>query len=599
MSETNWKELDDLINAQLERELCVEDAERLAVWLSIDEEAQAYYADALRLHASLTLELFDEDLLSPVKSSDAPSPCHLSLSAGKREPPPRYLAKAHINDKQGLAEATQRQSTALRRWFPGLTGILAVSCLAMMLSVVAVFGSELLISAVFSTRRASTADSSSGMIVAHGSQREGAVVQKANAKKGTRRIGSSGHSQGALASVFLFPLPPKQQMERIESVQLEWTYKRKDRDPCFDVDLYGLGFVEPVSLRKIGFWEGPVDKSSRHAYGMAGSAERSVMLINRGVMKPETPCGRISIESRQLVRFIQSLYDDGAKEGDFAVFRLNADESTVGIARETGYAVVHPPSIEELTSDDELPVLNITTTSGPRSEERVFAKAGTASHSFSEHWSGGVVRSYNNVVQSGPNHDGTRRIGSSVVQGVGLVNVLAFSLPSVDELEGLASARLRWTLASKDNSPDFSVDLYGLGYLHGESYRGPCFWEGEHDLLCPSDYGLQGDPGHVFLISRRVMMPTTPCGPVTIENAALVDFLLSLYANGAQEGDLAVFRLNADISTLDITRGTGYSVIHAPVTQGRTDDFDLPSLSLNIIGEWSSSDMLPVSSKQE
>lgn len=576
MTDNRWHELHNLINGLLEGELTEEGSERLAVWLSIDEEAQTYYARALQLHSALALEFFDEAEQNLVESTSA---YETALSLTRPSSASKPMATVAEREEHDLVKVAYTRTAAICRRLTALSGSVIGACLAVMLAVVAVYGSERLISEVLSARRASTADRSSGMIVSSGEAKRHEYLRQANERNGTRRVGSSGHEGVALASVFLFPLPPMSELEEIEAVKLEWTYKRKDGDPQFYVDLYGLGFVKPRSLGKLGFWEGPTDKASRHTYGMAGSTERRVTLIQHGVMKPQTPCGRISIESRELVRFLQSLYDDGAREGDLAVFRLNADHPTSRIERETGYAVVHPPSLEGLTTPDELPVMTVVTTkSDLRGHGPVLAEAVMASHSVSEHWSGGLVRSFNNIVQSGPNSDGTRRVGSSVTEGVGLVNVFVFSLPSVEELDGIVSVRLQWTLASKDNSPDFTVDLYGLGYLRGESYHGPCFWEGLNDLSSPADYGLRGNSTHVSLIARHAMRPGTHCGPVAIENLALVEYLRSLYDDGAQEGDLVIFRLNANVSTLEITRGTGYSVIHAPEISGRTSETDLPTL---------------------
>jgi hypothetical protein len=74
------------------------------------------------------------------------------------------------------------------------------------------------------------------------------------------------------------------------------------------------------------------------------------------------------------------------------------------------------------------------------------------------------------------------------------------------------------------------------------------------------------------------MNPTTPCRRVMVENSALIEFLRSVYADGAREGDLVIFRLNADRSTQGLPRSTGYNVAHAPEIPGRTTPADLPLL---------------------
>lgn len=582
MTDERWDELLDLTAALLEGELTEEGAERLATWLSIDDEAQDVYANALAVHAALTLEFQDKPCERIAGIRDALGSRTNSVLPSAVSGPPAESCSL-LPQPNRVAKHGSKRAIQFCRQLTSLSGNVILASCALMLAVVAVYGSERLIVEVLSARRASTADQTGGMIVSQFGEQQNLLMQRPNEDNGTRRIGSSKHDGVALASVYLFPLPPMRELEQLESAKIEWTYKRKDGDPKFSVDLYGLGFVKPDSPRHFDFWEGAADDSTSAADLAPGSAAKKATLLKRGVMTPQTPLGRISIENRKLVRFLQSLYDEGAQEGDLAVFRLNANSRTSQIERESGYAVVHPPSISDVSSQDELPVLSVTAKSQMYTGDPQLAKAVMATHSISEHWSGGVIRSFNNLVQSGCNSDGTRRIGSSVADGVGLVNVFTFSLPAVERLDEVVSAQLQWTLASKDNSPDFSVDLYGLGYVRAEAYHGPCFWEGNRDLASPTDYGLQGPFNEpVVLIARRVMRPNTPCGRVVIDNQLLVAFLRSLYQAGAQEGDLVVFRLNADVQTLNIARGTGFSVVHAPEIPRHTTEADLPVLLMTL-----------------
>jgi hypothetical protein len=77
------------------------------------------------------------------------------------------------------------------------------------------------------------------------------------------------------------------------------------------------------------------------------------------------------------------------------------------------------------------------------------------------------------------------------------------------------------------------------------------------------------------------MRPGISPGRVVIENNQLREFLRSLYADGAQAGDLVVFRLNADASTRKLPRSMGYDVVHAPVPSQGTTHSDLPTLRLS------------------
>jgi hypothetical protein len=563
----------DLINRLLEGRLSDADADRLGVWLSVDEEAQAIYLQAMRLHAELTLAYGDED------SVDSPPPIPDVFSLDRLSGDAREPVAAPVTKAEQANPSSRRVRSAgskQRGRFRAFCRRFVFASLAMLLTVVAVFGSETIVNGVLALRRAAIADKRGGMLAA-GAERS--LYAGPNRQLGTRRIGS-GRSDGvALASIFLFPLPALNDLEQIEAAQIEWTCKAKDNNPTFSVDLYGLGYVSPPETKRLGFWEGREDRSLRGKYGMAGPSDRTVELIKRGAMVSRTTCGRIKIESRNLVSFLQSLYADGAKQGDFAVFRLNADRPTSRISRETGYAVVHPPVQAGITQPEDLPALLLSVKSRTLADEPVVAEAAMAAQSIAAHWSSGLVRSSNNVVQIGSNGDGVRRIGSSYADGESLVNVLVFSLPSEEKLGSLHSARLEWTCISKDNDPKFAVDLYGLGYVRGQSYGGPCFWEGPPDESSPADYGLDGAPERrVTLVARGVMNPAIPCRRMTVENSALVDFLRSVYADGAREGDLVIFRLNADRPTQGLRRSTGYNIAHAPEIPGRTTPADLPVL---------------------
>jgi len=572
MIDKRWDNFMDLIDAYLEGELSQQEAERLAVWLSIDDEAQAIYLRALKLHADLTLTFSEANNL---------------FSGGTEAVNCQSVVSDEVCTSKTITSATTRAHTLVRRrqshnsrraWQRAARYAYKSFVVygVIMLAAVAAWGSERLISEFRLVTR-TKADHSGGMLFAAPDEGKQRLYSGANVERGTRRVGS-GRDQGvALASVFLFPLPALAELEHIDSTRIEWTYKARDGDPVFSVDLYGLGFVRQLgSLEQLNFWEGPLDTSYRSEYRMDGDSDRRVALIKRGAMTPQTPCGRVVIENRNLTRFLRSLYEDGAQEGDFVVFRLNADEPTSQIARETGYTVVHPPAQPALTHPDEQPGLVITLASRHRSREPVRAQAAMVAHSISAsaHWSGGLVRSFNSRVQSGGNVDGTRRVGSSSFDGVGLANVFVFSLPSLEEIDKVVAARLQWTLVSKDNAPEFSVDLYGLGFTRDSSYHGPCFWEGPQDNSGPVDYVLHGDTVH--LIARRAMYPGTACGPVVVENRELLEFLRSLYDAGAREGDLVVFRLNADITTTSISRSTGYAVVHAIDGANQTSPADLP-----------------------
>jgi hypothetical protein len=318
---------------------------------------------------------------------------------------------------------------------------------------------------------------------------------------------------------------------------------------------------------------------------MEGSREHRVSLIETGVMTPKTPMGRVAVENRTLARFLQSLYEDGAREGDLVVFRLNADQETVRTGTKggyTGYTVVHPPARPGQSGPAELPVLRVTSKRPMPAETYSVADAVVSTQAISAHWGGGSSTSRGDKISSGWSEAGTRRVGRASVSRDSLTSVLVFPLPALEDFERVQFVQLEWTCLGATNDPAFSVDLYGLGYTRSDWYRGPCFWEGKLDTSLRSKYGLDGSPDRtVTLIERAAMQPGITRGRVVVENKELLEFLRSLYADGAQAGDLVVFRLNADRSTRKLPRSMGYEVVHAPMASMGTTHSDLPTLRMS------------------
>lgn len=188
---------------------------------------------------------------------------------------------------------------------------------------------------------------------------------------GTRRVGVSSLLTSDLASAtnlhlanaFVFRLPNIRVSSQIAAACLEWTFERVDGSPEFSVDLYGLGYLDLRAYRKDWFYEGPCDKSPRSHYGL-GSEERTVALLAKSVIGPDSEVGRIAVEGKQLLDFLRSLYRDGARGGDAVVFRLNSD---VLLPRETpvsGFNCVHAPAVMGVTTTEELPALKLKVSRG-------------------------------------------------------------------------------------------------------------------------------------------------------------------------------------------------------------------------------------------
>jgi hypothetical protein len=205
------------------------------------------------------------------------------------------------------------------------------------------------------------------VLTAHGIEASGsATLARSNQRlsedaceKGTRRVGSSAFENMSLANLLVFRLPPLRDFERVRAAQVEWTCKAQDGKPNFSVDLYGLGYTASLSALSDPFWEGTYDTKLRTEYGMTAEGHRQVSLIAKGTMRPRSPTGKVVVDGPELVDFLQSLYDDGARGGQWVVFRLNADVSTQQHARETGYQVVHPPVEPGKTNAKETATLHL------------------------------------------------------------------------------------------------------------------------------------------------------------------------------------------------------------------------------------------------
>jgi hypothetical protein len=198
---------------------------------------------------------------------------------------------------------------------------------------------------------------------------------------------------------------------------------------------------------------------------------------------------------------------------------------------------------------------------------------------LSAHQGGGLLRSDGGVMLGGSN-DGVRRIGASSEANVSLVSVLLFRLPKLDDPSDIDAARLVFAYKSKDGDPDFAVDLYGLGHVPAAAVEPAWFFEGSVDLSSRAGYKTGSAPRQVQRISADVIGPQTRPGRVIVQSPELAEFISSLFRDGAEAGDLAVFRLNATAPTQQIPRITGYNVVHAPAIVGKTQPYEVPTLTI-------------------
>jgi hypothetical protein len=581
MTVEKWAELHELIDALVEGQITEEQAERLSVWLAVDEDAQKVYVQALDVHANMLCDFGGE----PAEQAAPPS-TNVPASAAAivadesiiAAPSPTDVPVSPPSTTYCTQPAERRHSLWLRLFSTPQLSIATSICVLLMAFTVVAAG-ERILRAIFHQHEVEP-HKAGGAVTSPGATSPSEIRSGAS-PVGTRRIGSSQIPDTALVNLLVFRLPRLEEFERVGLAKLEWSYRHRAGKPNFSVDLYGLGYVSSTSSLSGCFWEGSQDTTRRIDYGMSGKATRRVSQIARGVMNPQTARGRVPVEGPELAAFLQSLYDDGARGGDFVVFRLNADKSTTKVSRRTGYEIVHPPEIPGKTFPAQFPALQITAKGdSPESDSAVPGSAITAHCIEPSQWSAALVSS-DSIAQLGPSKHGTRLIGSSSRRNTALTNLLVFRLPKLEELERVRSARLEWTYHVKAGDPQFAVDLYGLGCVSSAASLSKCFWEGDFDSSLRSEYGMLGDAGRpVALVARGVINPRTAKGRVVVEGRELVEFLQSLYDDGAHGGELVVFRLNADAPTAGFQGRMGYEIVHPPEVPGKTVAAEFPLLEL-------------------
>ncbi|WP_425399879.1 hypothetical protein [Aeoliella sp.] len=583
------RELSSLVGLALDQQLEETQRLRMQELVCSSPECCEFYVAAMTLHAALPancgsasedrvlLELLLQESIqvgTQEKSTAREGACAVDESLCS-------AIDALCASCQPGAESSTSFVTPVRsrkRWFAPISRPLpAVAFSMLLLMVTTVLASSSvrnILTQVLLPSRFTVAGNSGGLTY---SKNPDHVLHGPNVETGTRRIGSSAFDDVALASLIVFPLPTLEDIEQIHSARLEWTLKQIDGSPEFDVDLYGLGYVESPELTGNGFWEGDFDDSLRAAYGMSGPGHRTVQLIQASVMTPATEPGRIRVRNSRLDTFIRSLYRDGAQAGDLVVFRLNANASTVAIPRSTGYEVVHPPAIDGVTEPAEIPMFWITPLSDAP-QDLATGQLSLSAQSMTAHPSSGLTRSTGSRIETGSRVGGTRLIGSSMRDDQSLAVALMFTLPPID-VEVIEYASLDLTVLAPTGDCDFAVDLYGLGYTTKSTYTTPCFWEGDSDPSSAGKYGLLGPADEpVALIAKAVVTPDSH-GRISIEGEALVEFLRTLYDHGAQGGDTVVFRLSADRSTRDMEGAHGYPVI-LPPRRSQVSPHSLPLLSI-------------------
>lgn len=188
--------------------------------------------------------------------------------------------------------------------------------------------------------------------------------------RGVRRIGSSIKPTHGLVNALLFRLPEIDDPDNITSAELTFTFDSVDGEPDFTVDLYGLGLCRTGKMQPEWYYEGTRDSATGAAYDTL-PADAPVVRLAESVLHPQADLGRIVISGEGLRAYVQRLYRAGARAGDAAVFRFNAVVDTTGIARATGYNIVHAPAVRGHTHRTEIAVLSLQVERPNRPEKKL------------------------------------------------------------------------------------------------------------------------------------------------------------------------------------------------------------------------------------
>ncbi|MFZ4470710.1 MAG: hypothetical protein ACOYOZ_15720, partial [Pirellula sp.] len=121
-----------------------------------------------------------------------------------------------------------------------------------------------------------------------------------------------------------FELPEIANLQTLDEATLQLSILAKTSDIVwgFDVDLYGLGYVDEPVLSASWQFAGDNDTRTGNQLG-TGIGAASVTKIVDSFIPEGSSVGNRTVSGPSLVAFLRSLYAAGARGGDYAVLRLN------------------------------------------------------------------------------------------------------------------------------------------------------------------------------------------------------------------------------------------------------------------------------------
>lgn len=166
----------------------------------------------------------------------------------------------------------------------------------------------------------------------------------------------------------------------------------------------------------------------------------------------------------------------------------------------------------------------------------------------------------------------TIRVGEQNAPSAGCM-VMAFQLPTLPAGSVFTAASFTDQLASFSGTPAFNVDMYGLSRVASEA------------TILGTDYYAGTLDSGATLIQDNILTPSTPVRGTqawpylsfttnTSANTALINFLNTMYANGANAGKYVFIRLSPDIASMP-TGNNAYNITSA----NAGNSFEIPTIT--------------------
>lgn len=142
-----------------------------------------------------------------------------------------------------------------------------------------------------------------------------------------RRVGTSGTAGIGLNNFYYFELPDESALA--DDLSLEFSFSRfaGTEPPAFNMDIYGMGYVTGTTAVDAAWYHGDTVADTRTRSDLGTGSTGSIDLIFDNFLTNTSNAGRYEIAfSSEVKNFLQSLYDDGAVAGDYAVLRMSPDQ---------------------------------------------------------------------------------------------------------------------------------------------------------------------------------------------------------------------------------------------------------------------------------